>query len=169
MSPRPPSPAQPNTDELKNYSCLTCRQRKIRCDRHNPCSNCIKASQQCSFLAPVRGKRKRTIAPREGLHAKLKRYEDLLKQYGAKFEPSSEHGGDSDAETVGTVSIPDAGSSDNYGSSTTSDNYGLSNTNIPEQTDAGIESFNIRSSNLGGEVSLLLPSFTADDVFPNYQ
>ncbi|KAI1658937.1 putative C6 transcription factor [Daldinia decipiens] len=73
-------------DDLKSYSCLICRQRKVKCDRRNPCSNCVKAEKQCSFVAPVRGKRKRTKAPRESLHAKLKRLEELLKSYGAKTE-----------------------------------------------------------------------------------
>ena len=88
----------PDTD-LKSYSCLTCRQRKVKCDRHNPCFNCVKAGRRCSFISPVRGKRKRTKAPKEGLHAKLRRYEELLKSYGAKIEPS-EYGGNSDSETV---------------------------------------------------------------------
>jgi hypothetical protein len=91
---------QPRLDvDLKSYSCLTCRQRKVKCDRHNPCSNCVKAARQCSFIPHVRGKRKRTKAPKEGLHAKLRRYEELLKSYGAKIEPS-EYDGDSDSETV---------------------------------------------------------------------
>ncbi len=84
--------------DLKGYSCLTCRQRKVRCDRRNPCSNCVKAARQCSFLAPVRGKRKRTKAPKEGLHAKLRRYEELLKSYGAKIE-SPEYDSDSHSES----------------------------------------------------------------------
>ncbi|KAH7309934.1 putative C6 transcription factor [Rhexocercosporidium sp. MPI-PUGE-AT-0058] len=90
---------QPRPDaDLKGHSCLTCRQRKVKCDRHSPCSNCVKARRQCSFIPPVRGRR-RTKAPNEGLHAKLKRYEELLKSYGAKVE-LSEYYGDSDAETV---------------------------------------------------------------------
>jgi len=108
-SPRSPKArqVQPGPDaDLKTYSCLTCRQRKIKCDRHNPCSNCVKAARQCSFIAPVRGKRKRTKAAREGLHAKLRRYEELLKSHGVKIEPS-EYDGDSDSETLGTVSQPD--------------------------------------------------------------
>lgn len=97
---------QPGLDTaLKSYSCLTCRQRKVKCDRHNPCSNCVKMAQQCSFIPPVRAKRKRTQAPKEGLHAKLRRYEELLKSYGAKIEPS-EYDGDSDSETL---SQPDVG------------------------------------------------------------
>ncbi|KAI1074379.1 putative C6 transcription factor [Whalleya microplaca] len=77
-------------DDLKKYSCLICRQRKVRCDRRTPCSNCVKAEKQCSFIPPVRGKRKRTKPPKESLHAKLKRYEKLLKSYGARVEPSED-------------------------------------------------------------------------------
>ncbi|KAI1406850.1 C6 transcription factor [Hypoxylon sp. FL1857] len=84
---------------LKNYSCLICRQRKVKCDRRNPCSNCLKAEKHCSFIPPVRGKRKRTKPRREGLHARLKRYEDLLKSYGANVEPSEELD-DSESETA---------------------------------------------------------------------
>ncbi|KAI0179212.1 C6 transcription factor [Hypoxylon sp. FL1284] len=72
------------------YSCLACRQRKIKCDRRPNCSNCTKTAKQCVFVAPVRGKRRRTKPAREGLHAKLKRYEELLKSYGANIEPSED-------------------------------------------------------------------------------
>lgn len=82
---------------LKPYSCLSCRQRKVKCDRHSPCSNCTRANSQCSFVAPVRRKRTRTKPQKEGLHAKLQRYEELLRSYGAKIEPS-EHDDDLDEE-----------------------------------------------------------------------
>ena len=98
----PPAPATEKSgadSELKNYSCLTCRQRKVKCDRHNPCCNCVKAARQCSFIPPVRGKRKKSQAPKETLHAKLKRYEDLLKSYGAKIE-ASEYDDDSESDLV---------------------------------------------------------------------
>jgi len=85
-----PALKTPSTDVVKGYACLTCRQRKIKCDQHNPCAHCIKVSTECKFIAPVRGKRKRTKTPKEGLHAKLKRYEQLLKSYGAKIEPSDD-------------------------------------------------------------------------------
>ena len=75
---------------LKDYACLPCRQRKVKCDRHVPCNNCRKSNgaQQCSFVPPARGswKRKQTKPPKEGLHAKLKRYEDLLKSLGADID-----------------------------------------------------------------------------------
>ena len=33
-------------------SCLECRRRKLRCDRGQPCTNCVKASRQCHFISP---------------------------------------------------------------------------------------------------------------------
>jgi hypothetical protein len=81
---------------------LECRQRKIKCNRRFPCSNCVRTSRQCSFVAPVRGKRKKRTLPKEGLHAKLRRYEELLKAYGAKIEPSND-GSMSDAETLSDI------------------------------------------------------------------
>ncbi|PQE16872.1 C6 transcription factor protein [Rutstroemia sp. NJR-2017a BBW] len=89
----PDTPASENVipiDTLKPFSCLGCRQRKVKCDRRTPCSNCKKAAKECSFIAPVRGKRKRTKSSKEGLRAKLKRYEEMLKTYGAKVEPSEQ-------------------------------------------------------------------------------
>ena len=33
-------------------SCLECRRRKLKCDKSHPCTNCIKTSRDCLFLAP---------------------------------------------------------------------------------------------------------------------
>ncbi|KAF2761141.1 C6 transcription factor [Pseudovirgaria hyperparasitica] len=82
-----------------SFSCLLCRQRKVKCNKQSPCSNCIKAEKPCNFIAPVRGTRKKIKPPKEGLHAKLQRYEELLKSYGAKIEASDEDH-QTDAETV---------------------------------------------------------------------
>jgi hypothetical protein len=96
-------------EDLKKFSCLTCRQRKVRCDRHNPCSHCVKAATQCSFIAPVRGKRKLTKPPKEGLHSKLKRYEEMLKAYGAKIEQSDyENLSDADVASEPDVEMTEA-------------------------------------------------------------
>ncbi|TFA97828.1 Transcription factor vrtR1 [Trichoderma ghanense] len=84
--------------DLKGFSCLSCRQRKVKCDRRAPCINCVKAERQCSFVAPVRGKRKRTKPPKETLHARVRRYEEMLKAYGAKIEPCEDED-ESESET----------------------------------------------------------------------
>ena len=62
------------------YSCIRCSDRKVRCDRQNPCSTCIKHDVQCLFrtVAPRRKKLKRVK-----LKDKLGRYEALLQQLGA--------------------------------------------------------------------------------------
>ncbi|KAJ9635644.1 hypothetical protein H2204_005818 [Knufia peltigerae] len=56
--------------------------------------------RQCNFLAPVRGKRRRTKLPREGLHARLKRYEKILESYGAKLERPEYENDIDDLETT---------------------------------------------------------------------
>lgn len=105
------------------YSCLLCRQRKVRCDRRTPCSNCVKTEKECSFIPPVRGKRKRNKPPREGLHAKLKRYEEMLKSYGATIEPSEDFN-DFDSETTSQPNI-DMDENDEPQSKDQSDPYAL--------------------------------------------
>lgn len=72
--------------DIRSFSCFPCRQRKVRCDRRHPCSPCARMGKECSFVAPLRGKRRGKRAPKEGLHAKLQRYEELLKSYGVKIE-----------------------------------------------------------------------------------
>lgn len=68
--------------------------------------------QAMHLRSPARGKRKRTKPPREGLHAKLERYEKLLSLHGIKTEPSDDlddSGSESDAcmdEDVNTVDTP---------------------------------------------------------------
>ncbi|UPX19350.1 uncharacterized protein EKO05_0009617 [Ascochyta rabiei] len=47
--------AQPPRVRRRNRiisSCLECRRRKLKCDRGQPCTNCVKASRQCHFIAP---------------------------------------------------------------------------------------------------------------------
>lgn len=58
---------------------------------------------ECSFIPPVRGKRRPTKTPKEGLHSKLRRYEELLKSYGAKIELSD----DENLSEVDVASEPD--------------------------------------------------------------
>ena len=95
---------RPGVDR-KSFSCLTCRQRKIKCDRCDPCSNCTRTARECSFVPPQRGKRRRRRAPKEGLHTKMKRYEEMLKSYGADIEPSSNDISDGETMLEGDIDI----------------------------------------------------------------
>ncbi|KAI1433855.1 fungal-specific transcription factor domain-containing protein [Xylaria sp. CBS 124048] len=68
----PPLPSAPSTitgpitldpftipsGTLNPRSCVTCRRRKVRCDKHMPCGNCRKAQIQCVFPAPGRAPRR---------------------------------------------------------------------------------------------------------------
>lgn len=68
-SPRPQThPAYPGasvytptdipSERLNPRSCVTCRRRKVRCDKHMPCSNCRRAQIPCIFPAPGRAPRR---------------------------------------------------------------------------------------------------------------
>ncbi|KIH93197.1 hypothetical protein SPBR_02264 [Sporothrix brasiliensis 5110] len=51
----------PNTapsSELNPRSCVTCRRRKVRCDKLMPCTNCRRAMVPCVFPAPERAPRR---------------------------------------------------------------------------------------------------------------
>lgn len=43
---------------LNPRSCVTCRRRKVRCDKYMPCGNCRKAHISCIFPAPGRASRR---------------------------------------------------------------------------------------------------------------
>ncbi|KAH8810958.1 putative C6 transcription factor [Xylogone sp. PMI_703] len=98
---------------LRGFSCLLCRQRKVKCDRQEPCSNCLKAQRPCSFVAPVRGKREKKLerTPKttvhEGLHDKLRRYERMLEEHGEKLgQPLDHDTSDSDATPEPDIQTP---------------------------------------------------------------
>src|SRR6185295_2295972 len=46
---------------VKQYSCSLCKQRKVKCDKKQPCSACLKSGAECVAVVPLpprRGKRK---------------------------------------------------------------------------------------------------------------
>lgn len=66
-------------------ACVLCQQRKVRCDRKVPCSNCVKSRAQCvqATLAP---RQRRRRFPERDLLERLRRYEDLLHKNNIDFE-----------------------------------------------------------------------------------
>ena len=51
---------QQTTTHKKNPpSCVSCKQRKIKCDRASPCSNCVRSNTQCVVPPPSRTPRGR--------------------------------------------------------------------------------------------------------------
>ncbi|KAJ4292941.1 hypothetical protein N0V88_005604 [Collariella sp. IMI 366227] len=66
-------------------ACVSCQQRKVKCNRRFPCDTCIRAGTQC-VPATVPRQRRRRFPERE-LLARLRGYEDLLRQHHIAFEP----------------------------------------------------------------------------------
>ncbi|KAK2749673.1 hypothetical protein FQN57_005895 [Myotisia sp. PD_48] len=59
-------------------SCVTCRRRKVRCNKLQPCSNCVKAKIECVFPSPGRAPRK-SKKPRDSeLLARLRSLESIV-------------------------------------------------------------------------------------------
>ncbi|KAI4245871.1 MAG: hypothetical protein LQ352_006500 [Teloschistes flavicans] len=74
----------------KSHACVSCQRRKIKCDRRDPCANCIKFRIDCIFRAPAPPRRRPRKSPEAALLARLRRYEELLKGVGVNFEPENE-------------------------------------------------------------------------------
>lgn len=73
----PPPEASPNP-----RSCVTCRRRKVRCNKHHPCSNCIKAKIECVYPSPGRAPRKSKKPRDTELLARLRNLENIVKNLG---------------------------------------------------------------------------------------
>jgi len=92
-----PGPGRPHVDAqgrtLNPRSCVTCRKRKVKCDKLHPCSNCNRAHIHCVFPAPGRAPRKvRKIG--EGrdkeLLERLRRLEGVVKGMGVEVPGGKE-------------------------------------------------------------------------------
>ncbi len=112
---------------LNARSCVTCRRRKVKCDKQFPCSNCSKAGQQCVFPAPGRAPRRprtggKVVSEREAeLLKRLRRLEGVVEELSGQVEieaikhsPSSDnssshrdgdHSTDTNSNSKGTVRV----------------------------------------------------------------
>lgn len=73
----------PSLSRRPTYSCIRCSDRKVRCDRQNPCSPCVKHNVQCLFRAAPPPRKKQKRVKQGNLKEKLQRYEALLQNLGA--------------------------------------------------------------------------------------
>jgi hypothetical protein len=80
------SPLASTSKSHRVLSCVLCAQRKVKCDRKFPCSNCTKADVQCISAATIPRQRRRRFAERELLE-RLRYYEDILTKNGIAFQP----------------------------------------------------------------------------------
>lgn len=85
---------------LNPRSCVTCRKRKVRCDKQMPCSNCRRAQIPCLFPAPGRAPRqprpKDPNAPPKNssqreleLMKRLKKLEGIVEDLSGQIEVES--------------------------------------------------------------------------------
>jgi hypothetical protein len=71
---------------------VTCRRRKVKCDKQFPCSNCSKVGQQCVFPAPGRAPRRpraggKVVSEREAeLLKRLRRLEGVVEELSGQVE-----------------------------------------------------------------------------------
>ncbi|KAI8947562.1 fungal-specific transcription factor domain-containing protein [Xylaria longipes] len=79
MSATTAAAAPPHPKPTKILACVHCQYRKIKCDRQQPCSNCVKAKIACKPSIPAPPHKRRR--PNQDLLERLARCEQLLKQY----------------------------------------------------------------------------------------
>ncbi|KAI4716291.1 hypothetical protein E4T48_07516 [Aureobasidium sp. EXF-10727] len=81
-----PTPLRDAHGRLLNpRSCVTCRKRKVKCDKLHPCSNCARAHIECVFPTPGRAPRKpRKVSDSRDaeLLDRLRRLEGVVKGLG---------------------------------------------------------------------------------------
>ncbi|KAH7237963.1 hypothetical protein B0J15DRAFT_453431 [Fusarium solani] len=78
------------TEALRN--CIGCKERKVRCDRRLPCSNCTKAHRDCVFPTtgrilrqPQRTRPEPTTMTRRHLVDQIRRLEDMVGHLHARY------------------------------------------------------------------------------------
>ena len=69
---------------LNPRSCVTCRRRKVKCDKKQPCANCVRAHIECIFPSPGRAPRKPRKPQDSELIDRLKRLEGILSGLGVQ-------------------------------------------------------------------------------------
>lgn len=75
------SPLAPNP-----RSCITCRRRKVKCDKKHPCGNCTRQKIECIFPGPGRAPRKSRKPPDAELLERLRRLEGVVHTLNAQVE-----------------------------------------------------------------------------------
>lgn len=91
---------------LQPHSCVICQRRKVKCDRYDPCSNCVKHRVECEYRAPAPPRRRKRQSPDPQLQAKMRRYEEILQKHGVKVD---ELNGDPPLDRPSQATSPFAG------------------------------------------------------------
>ena len=71
-----------NMPSRPTFSCIRCADRKVKCDRQNPCSACVKHNAECVFNLSQPPRKRRKGVKEQILTERLKQYEMLLQEQG---------------------------------------------------------------------------------------
>ena len=86
-SPTVSPPPRSSKLQQRVLACVLCQQRKVKCNRRFPCSNCVKAQIEC-MPATLTPRRKRRPVPNDReLLGRILEYEELLRRNKVEFEP----------------------------------------------------------------------------------
>ena len=104
---------------LNPRSCVTCRKRKVKCDKLWPCNNCNRAHIECVFPAPGRAPRKpRKLGDGKDkeLLERLRKLESVVKNMGAEVpgEETKESSNEKAKETASPSASPVNGTGAEY-------------------------------------------------------
>lgn len=81
------TPIKGSNSRLNPRSCVTCRRRKVRCNKQEPtCTNCMKADIDCIYPPPGRAPRKPRRPQDAELLKRLRRLESVVDNLGAQVD-----------------------------------------------------------------------------------
>src|ERR1700749_5125414 len=84
----PASQQSPNgNSNLNPRSCVTCRRRKVKCDKKPKCTNCVKAHIECIYPSPGRAPRKPRKPQDTELMERLRKLEGVVQMLGTQVQP----------------------------------------------------------------------------------
>jgi Fungal Zn(2)-Cys(6) binuclear cluster domain len=86
------SGATEGSQSRRKHPCVLCQQRKVKCDRSDPCANCVKARVECVSPTTLPPRRRKKRFPEAELLARLRKYEDHLRRYGADIDAINREG-----------------------------------------------------------------------------
>jgi hypothetical protein len=84
-------------------SCVTCRKRKVKCNKSQPCSNCARAKIECIFPGPGRAPRKSRKPPDGELMDRLRRLEGVVQSLNAQVEEHEQEAADRNQDQARSV------------------------------------------------------------------
>jgi hypothetical protein len=68
------------SSEKPIFACIRCSERKVRCDKNQPCQTCVRHNDECYFRPPKPPRRNRKLVTDILVYEQLKHYESLLRE-----------------------------------------------------------------------------------------